>query len=105
METTKDCVFIKRKEYDELLAIKESKKPDSISLYLYYYPRGNHGTIDFYDTINISGKLHYQIARIIRMLREKLVDYNDTIIKEAIEEYVSASRKQKRYIREQLNIE
>jgi hypothetical protein len=83
MKDNKNCVLIKRKEYDEMLAkieeLKQAKKPDEIKITFYKVQDNSH---QFYmaDSLNLTGQLRSQILRIIRnkynwVIHESFVDY------------------------------
>lgn len=79
MEENKNCILLKRKEYDELVKLANSKKPDIITVKYFggkYIP---DRSFDISYTLNgenidISSNISSQIRRIIRKYEEGIMN-------------------------------
>lgn len=67
-----NCVTIKTKEYEELLAKTEAKKSDELVITWLYFDRGLEERIT--NTLNLRGKLSTQVRNIIDNIETKLSD-------------------------------
>lgn len=78
MENNK-CIILKRKEYDDLVAKAEGKKPDVINIYFGYGFNNNR----IISSIDLSEKIYSQINRIIDLVLDvirKNTEQNNSFI-------------------------
>ena len=70
MEDNKNCILLKRKEYDELVKKAESKKPDTIRIEYFWYNASYSANIS--STIDLSKGLKSQILSIDEKIIERI---------------------------------
>jgi len=78
-----ECVLIKKKEYDDLVKLSESKKPDEIKIYIYGV--WNHVTREYEgisSTISLSDGIIKQIHSIRSAIWQKHRQHIDAYEKE-----------------------
>ena len=92
MEDNDKCIILKRKEYYDLVAKAESKKPDYINICLYT----NCHKDRISSNLVFSDKLSIQLFRIIRQLQNKINSREIEIIETAYKKIANMSRRERR---------
>ena len=70
MDNNENCVLLKRKEYDDLVKLANSKKGDKLLLDLDIETRSRY--LYVYGELKLSDALYTQIRRILLLVEDKL---------------------------------
>ena len=70
MDNNENCVLLKRKEYDDLVKLANSKKGDKLLLDLDIETRSKY--LNVYSELKLSDALSAQIRRILLRVEDKL---------------------------------
>jgi len=74
MDNNENCIILKRKEYDYLVKLANSKKPDKLELEIELFSRyGGALIVNDYLNLGLSESLYKQLKRIILQLQDKTI--------------------------------
>jgi hypothetical protein len=90
----KDCIILKKKEYEELLKKASDNKPDYLELIISYDRNYYGGYVRECSNLNFSEKLSTQIRRISHIILSKLRKEEDNIIETFVNKMKGKSKRE-----------